>query len=305
MKKTLWGYNIQEVDETISYLETQNVKLERQVKQLSTELDNVKKELEEASAVSEISQNTEKDDLIAELRQKLETEENQNRELTLQNETLSNQINEISAEAAAKDPFEKIGVICKQAYTDIHTSKQKAKESLEGFLKEFWDEWKNYEIQLTELSDKLAVKQQKSRESFISYADYILKVYGDIEDSNNSFETQFSEIVKSKSKIECSLNAILAELDKDVEMEDNLEMETENHFEQDVEKDVEDEPKSSILSAIQKLNESKAADDSQRKSNEHETENQNAETTAFKSNIFERGKDEINISQKVNIRNII
>lgn len=305
MKKTLWGYSIQEVDETVNYLETQTIKLERQVKQLTAELSKAQNELEEATA-PEVTQDLEKDNLIAELRQKLEEAEGKNKELIAQNEALTGKVAEVTAEAAAKDPFENIGNICKQAYADIHISKQKAKDCLEGFLQEFWTEWKNYEIQLNELSEKLSQKQQKSREAFISYADYILKVYGDIEDSNNSFETQFTEIVKSKSKIECSLSAILSELDKDLEIEDSLESEAEHRFEPSCENAPEEESKISILAAIQKLNDSKISE---------ETEvqpvgaallpsNKSAETAA-EVPVSAAGKDEMNISQKVNIRNII
>ncbi len=168
MKKTIWGYNIQEVDETVGYLETQNIKLERQVKQLSAELDKAKKELEEKGTAADASLISEKDGLIAELRAKTEVAEAKSLELVSQNEALNKKISELTAEAAAKDPFENIGSICRQVYTDIHNSKQRAKESIEDFLSEFWEEWKRYEAQLTDLSDKLAAKQQKSRESFIS-----------------------------------------------------------------------------------------------------------------------------------------
>ena len=45
MKKAIWGYNIHEVDESIDYLETQNIKLEKQVRQLSEDLEKVRGEL--------------------------------------------------------------------------------------------------------------------------------------------------------------------------------------------------------------------------------------------------------------------
>lgn len=305
MKKTLWGYSIQEVDETVGYLETQTVKLERQVKQLSEELDKTKKELETANTSPEFLQDAENEDLIAELRQKLEKEENQNRELVMQNDALSNQLNSLSAEVAEKDPFEMIGSICKQAYTDIHTSKQKSKECIESFLKEFWCEWKNYEVQLAELSEKLALKQHKSRESFISYADYILKVYGDIEESNSKFEKQFSEVVKSRSKIECSLNSILSELDKDIEINDVSENKTEDQFEEEIEKEMQEKSQISILGAIQKLNENKEKVELQQANTEQKTENKSEEIPDAMAHISLASNDEVNISQKVNIRNII
>lgn len=307
MKKTIWGYNIQEVDETVGYLETQNIKLERQVKQLSAELDKAKKELEEKGTAADASLISEKDGLIAELRAKTEVAEAKSLELVSQNEALNKKISELTAEAAAKDPFENIGSICRQVYTDIHNSKQRAKESIEDFLSEFWEEWKRYEAQLTDLSDKLAAKQQKSRESFISYADYILKVYGDIEESNSAFENQFAEIVKSKSKIECSLNSIISELDKDVEFIGADQAEQDCTDEQIAESVSEKESEVSILAAIRQMNESKAEAEAEEKAEaaEDETVSDAPSAAASAPQLSMVGKDEINISRKVNIKNII
>lgn len=307
MKKSLWGYNIQEVDESICYFESQTIKLERQVKQLTAELNKAKTELEEASILPTDVLNAEQDGTVAELREKLAQVENANKELTAQNAELTQRINEVSEKASANEPFESIGNICKLAYSDIHTSKQKAKESLESFLNDFWLEWKTYEKRLAELSALLDAKRNESRESFISYADYVLKVYGDMESTHNDFDGQISEIAKSKSKIENSLYTLLSELDKDFDTEDNSSNTVLEQQESPVkaETDPESENKSLIIEAIKKLNERKTADEPQMIHGESEFKNQPVGITVSEQRLPDDRKGEMNISQKVNIRNII
>ena len=311
MKKTFWGYSIQEVDETVGYLETQNIKLERQVKQLSSELDKAKRELEEARVDFEASRGTEGDAVATELRAKLEIAESKNRELAAQNEALNGQLGELLSTAGANDPLENVGNVCKQAYADIYASKQKAKESLEGFLSEFFNEWNKYELKLAQLSEEIVSNRQKSRESFISYADYILKVYGVMEQSDDSFETKLSDVLESRANIERSLGAMLAELDGGVAPEDNAAPEVEV----EPETEVKAEPKLSILDAIRKLKEDKAEDEpapepelkSEPEAAEPISENRDILHTAHLAPSAAPTSDEggVNISQRVNIRNII
>ena len=43
MKKSLWGYNVQEVDETMEYFEANQAKLNKKVKQLTEDVEMISK----------------------------------------------------------------------------------------------------------------------------------------------------------------------------------------------------------------------------------------------------------------------
>lgn len=310
MKKSFWGYSIQEVDDNISYLESQNIKLERQVKQLSSELEKAKNELQniqlDADGSSEQTGSVEKDRLIAELEQKLTESEKKNQELVSSAEELKAKINELSSANLMQESvaYDEVGKICQIAYADMHITKQKTKEHIELFLQQFWKQWSAYEKQLAALSEQVKARQQESRDSFISYADYILQAFGDMENSNRELDNNLSEIIGKKSKIEDSLNSLLSELDKDFDDEKDVSEDSpETKIAEEVETD--DKKKYSILTAIKYLQmhmsqESQSDDKVLRSENVAVNVSPAAETT-----YFDTKKDEMNISKDVNIRNII
>lgn len=311
MKKTFWGYSIQEVDDNIGYLESQNIKLERQVKQLSSELEKAKNDLQNtqlnSEGSSEQTETAEKDRLISELEQKLSEAEKKNRELTSNSEELKAKINELSSANSAQEnaAYDEVGKICQIAYADMHITKQKTKEHIEMFLKQFWKQWSAYEKQLAALSEQVKARQQEGRDSFISYADYILQTFGDMENSNRELDDNLSEIIGKKSKIEDSLNSLLSELDKDFDDERDIhdalpETETPDETETD------DGKKYSILAAIKYFQ--KIHTDSETPSDAKAPQNAGVSANASPATetVYPNAKqDEMNISKEVNIRNII
>lgn len=312
MKKTFWGYSIQEVDDNIGYLETQNIKLERQVKQLATELQKAKEDLENAALnadhVTESADAAEKDRLIAELQQKLTESNRENQELTAQSEVLKSKIAELSAVNASREPitFDDIGDICKTAYTDMHVTKQKTKEHIQAFLEQFWQEWNTYEKQLLELSEQVKSQQQESKYSFISYADYILQVYGDMENSNRTLDHNLSEILNKKAKIEEGLTALLTELDKGFKDDDDLSAQSVDPQEKENESETEDDQKYLILDAIKNMGKKRLDQEPSTTATTPQSEAAEFKVIPIlEKKQAETPKDEMNISQKVNIRNII
>ncbi len=308
MKKSFWGYNVQEVDESVGFLESQNVKLERQVKQLTAELEKARGELEEASAAREDGQMpegaSENAELVAQLQQKLTDSEQEKQELSQKIASLNSRLSELSA--AAEEPkeettFDDIGNICKSAYEDMHIAKQKTKDNLKNFLDEFWQKWNSYEELLTELSRQNILKQQESKNSFISYADHILQVYGEMESSNRELDSHLAEIVERRTGIANELNGILTELDKDYDEEP--EEEAEEEPEETVEEPEED--RFSILSTIRKLRESRIVPIKTQEA-EHPAEEAPAKENKGAEAAEPAEEDDTpSISPNVNIRNII
>jgi len=169
MKKAIWGYNIHEVDESIDYLETQNIKLEKQVRQLLEDLEKVRVELRlyEESANGEDGADGENEKITAELRSELDSlkiayersekeREKSERELERsekERKSLSAEVSRLNSKLAEEGTvFSDVGNICRLAYEDMHNAKLRAKENVENFLKIFWGEWEEYQRRVCDLS---------------------------------------------------------------------------------------------------------------------------------------------------------
>ena len=237
MKKAIWGYNIHEVDESIDYLETQNIKLEKQVRQLSEDLEKVRGELRlyEESANGADGADGENEKITAELRSELdslkiayersETErEKSERELERsekERKSLSAEVSRLNSKLAEEGTvFSDVGNICRLAYEDMHNAKLRAKENVENFLKIFWGEWEEYQRRVCDLSAEIKRRQQESRNFFIESADKILHVYGSMNQNNREFENGLSEIIDVKDSLQAKLEEFLARLEEDVRDDD-------------------------------------------------------------------------------------
>ena len=237
MKKAIWGYNIHEVDESIDYLETQNIKLEKQVRQLSEDLEKVRGELRlyEESANGADGADGENEKITAELRSELDSlkiayersekeREKSERELERsekERNSLSAEVSRLNSKLADEGTvFSDVGNICRLAYEDMHNAKLRAKENVENFLKIFWGEWEEYQRRVCDLSAEIKRRQQESRNFFIESADKILHVYGSTNQNNREFENGLSEIIDVKNSLQAKLEEFLARLEEDVRDDD-------------------------------------------------------------------------------------
>lgn len=308
MKKSLWGYNTREVDESIDSLESRNIQLERQVKQLTAELEKARTELEVSieSPSNTVAVDLQNETVINDLRAELDSVHEKNAQLKLANEKLLAEIAKKNAEVSEQTAaFSEVGNICRLAYEDMHNMKQKTRENLESFLQNFWNEWQKYQQQVLSLSEEIKLQQEESRKSFIASADYILQSYGSMEQKNRQFADNVSEISNTEEKLHADLVAILAELHEETMVDGN---ETENgKVERMVSNAASDmkgpEQAMNKADAFSILNAVKAA-------SQETTENKGAKESreiTEKSTVIPYGnsKEAMSVSSKVNIRNII
>lgn len=222
MKKAIWGYNIHEVDESIDYLEAQNIKLEKQVRQLSEDLEKARAEtsLSVDSSDGEDKTGVENEKLIDGLRAELESVKLAYAQSEKERENLAGEIARRDSKSAERgEMFSEVGNICRLAYEDMHNTKRKAKENIEEFLREFWNEWQRYQQQVCDLSEQIKRRQQESRNLFIESADQILHIYGSMKQNSQEFDVGFSEIMSSKGSLQSKLEELLDGLDEDVRAE--------------------------------------------------------------------------------------
>ncbi len=223
MKKAILGYSISEVDESIDYLETRNIKLEKQVRQLSEDLERVRGELRlyEDSPNGTDDSDGENERLTGGLRAELDSLKLAYSQSENERERLSGEISRLNSKLAEQgEAFADVGNICRLAYEDMHNTKRRAKESIEDFLRVFWSEWEEYRRRVCDLSEEIKRRQFESRNFFIESADQILHVYGSMNQSNREFESGLSEIINAKDNLQTKLKELLAGLDEDVRDDD-------------------------------------------------------------------------------------
>lgn len=215
MKKSFFGYNVQEVDESIEMLEASKAKLEKLVKNLNGELDKVRAELAEERAkafANEAADDSEEfEKKYHEASKEISALKQDISRLTQKNSQLSAQIATYDEESL-KNGIEQAGVICREAYEDMANAKSNSKSAIEAFCVSFWDMFDKYEHKMYELYDELAAKNENSRESFLIAADEILQNYSNIRNEDNLLKNAIKEIDSIRAGAQNEIAALLSGL---------------------------------------------------------------------------------------------
>lgn len=215
MKKSLWGYNVQEVDETIEYFEANQAKLNKKVKQLTEEMDSVRQELEGKDKTIEQQSQAHADELKAAADEKA---------------VLESKIAELEAKVAeydqTKEELDRVGEICRTAYEDMNQTKKSLRASLTDFLGEFWKRWENRLKKVEDMEKHLADINAQGKEEFLKFTEKMLKQYQTIHNETEDFSKEVTDITTMKYEMQSELATIIRNLQIDSQPMSDEKMET-------------------------------------------------------------------------------
>ena len=214
MKKSFWGYNVQEVDTNMELLESAKAKLEKKVKSLTEELDSAREELKETKESLAIGSSTNSGELERKYREaekKIELLKREVDSLTKKNQQMAIQISSYD-EQSMKKAVEQAGDICRAAYEDMANAKTNAKEVLEQFLEHFWERFNQYEQKINDIYENMIHSYEAGREGFLLAADEILTSYTAIREQNETMNRKLEEVKVLRSEVQKEMNAVLGEL---------------------------------------------------------------------------------------------
>ena len=208
MKKSLWGYNVQEVEETVEYFEANQAKLNKKVKQLTEEIDSVRQELEGKNKTIEEQAQAHADEKA----------------------TLESKIAELEKRVAeydqTKEELERVGEICKTAYEDMHQTKKSLRATLTDFLGEFWKRWENRLKKVEDMEKHLADINAQGKDEFLKFTERMLKQYQTIHDETEDFSKEITDITTMKYEMQSELATIIRNLQIDSQPMSDEKMET-------------------------------------------------------------------------------
>ena len=210
MKKSFWGYNTQEVQEAIELLEIQNSRLEKQVKQLTAELETVR--LERDKAIAEKGGNTAATKELEELKARCETLEKENRRLTEDKESAVRHAQELRVQ---QDELGQVSDICRSAYADMAEAKRGVREKIDAFAESFLNQWAACAEEMSQISAELQQVQEASRDAFLSAADDILGKYAFLSEKSRDIQGQLEDMDTAEKDISSQVNRLLSSLDEE------------------------------------------------------------------------------------------
>ena len=219
MKKSLWGYNVQEVDESLDLLESAKTKLEKKVKTLTAELEAAREEVNMVRAGAAASggkgelearcQQAEKEAAV--LRAEAEALRAEREELVRKNSQMAESLAAYE-EQSMQNAVIQAGDICRAAYEDMANARANSKQALEHFLGSFWDRFRQYELQIRELYGDILNAHEASREGFLAAADDILAGYSSIRSQDEKMRQRLEEVETLRDETQKELEAVLEEL---------------------------------------------------------------------------------------------
>lgn len=215
MKKALFGYNVREVDENMEYLEEINAKLEKQVKQLTAELEALKNADREFESLTDIPSAPADSAELTALREEAA-------DLKITNEKLRTTIANMAAELEQRDAaprteadeLAKVSEICRAAYADMADAKKETKEKLAAFVADFLAQWASYRKRIDDMTAEVSRACDESREAFLAAADGILAQYADLNSKTNDFAGYLDDMDDLESSVKVGIADILRELDQ-------------------------------------------------------------------------------------------
>ena len=294
MKKSLLGYNSQEVDETIEYLETANAKLEKQVKQLRAELEELRQKQSEALPAEDPA----KEKAAKELEARCGALTSENEKLRAEVAALTAQVQQAAGE---QDALEQVSEICRTAYLDMSEAKRKTKERIESFTGGFLDKWTAYYEKVVTLSEELRKTQAESRDAFLSAADEILSKYAVIAQEGESLHGYMDELKLTEGDMRGQVRSILDSLGAEEEIA-GAAAEPEEPAKR------EEEPKYAVLRALREretLHRAPGLSAVPTLQNDKKTDNKVAPLPSRETASRPSQSEDIGISVGVNARNIV
>ena len=215
MKKSLFGYNVREVDENMEYLEEINAKLEKQVKQLTAELEALKNADHEFESLADLpSQAVDSAELEA-LREEAAGLKIDNEKLKATIADLNVQLSQQNAAPRTEaDELAKVSEICRAAYADMADAKKETKEKLAAFVADFLAQWASYRKRIDDMTAEVSRACDESREAFLAAADGILAQYADLNGKASDFAGYLDDMDDLETSVKVGIAEILRELDQ-------------------------------------------------------------------------------------------
>lgn len=181
MKKSLWGYDIDQADETIRTLQSQNDMLTTKIAKMTIRLAELEKAVEarDKQALPEQDQN-----LIAKNEELKRTVE----QLEQQNKRLTERVNQLEASASSDYSGERLGDLFARAYGNIENMQRDMSDQMRDSVRIFANLVAEYNDKMKE---SLGGVQQQYNDMMVQLAerlDNILEGFSVIEDASNKIQ---------------------------------------------------------------------------------------------------------------------
>lgn len=238
MKKGIWGYSVQEVNESMEFLEEQNASLTLKVNKLTAELEQAQARLKEADkAQSEVPDFSEAQARLSAQVERLEKENSEWKSRVEQAET------RLAQRQDGVEELEQVSAICRKAYADMSQVKQAMYQKMETVMAEFLAQWTDSRDKMDRMYREMADTRDTVKDSFITAADTILTRFDALEDDSRQLQEQLAQMDTAKDEVRRELEELLLPLEETVSLPEETE---------ETAKDVlpEDEDKPAILRAI-------------------------------------------------------
>lgn len=209
MKKGIWGYSVQEVNESMDFLEEQNASLTRKVNKLTAELEQVQARLKEAGeAQSEAPAFSEDHVRLAAQIERLEKENKEWKARAEQAEA------RLAQRQDGADELEQVSAICRKAYADMSQVKQAMHQKMETVMAEFLSQWTESRDKMDRMYREMSDTRDTVKDSFITAADAILTRFDALEDDTRLLQEQLAAMDAAKDEVRLELEELLLPLEE-------------------------------------------------------------------------------------------
>ena len=209
MKKGLWGYSVQEVNESMEFLEEQNASLARKVNKLTAELEQVQARLKEAGEAQSEAPAFSEDH--ARLAAQVERLEKKNKEWKSRAEQAEARL---APRQDGADELEQVSTICRKAYADMSQVKQAMHQKMEAVMAEFLSQWTESRDKMDRMYREMSDTRDTVKDSFITAADTILTRFDALEDDTRLLQEQLAAMDAAKDEVRLELEELLLPLEE-------------------------------------------------------------------------------------------
>lgn len=215
MKKSLWGYNVDEVNETIEMLESQNETLSAKLSNLTMQLATKNEQLEAlTNQAQQAAQAPVENSEVAEKLAKLEAETARLRETLrvsdAERDTLREENRRLAGQVGQdQDELNEVGEICRSAYADMALIKRQTYEEVQAFVDEFVLQAEKSQKTMEGAMQEIRAVKESAVDAVVQAVEEILEKFDAISAETNDVESVFGHVDQVKSGLMERINALM------------------------------------------------------------------------------------------------
>lgn len=222
MKKSLFGYDVSEVDQSIEYYESQIEILTAKLSHLNAEIVAKDEIIENLESLNNKGAGTGVDitsfkKRIANLEEINKKSADENTALFNENENLKRQIAELERQLKGNESITDVGKLCEEVYSDMALVKKRTAEEMQTYINTFVEITESHNKDISDSIEEIKRARDFAQNNFIDLVEEMLVKFSEMSGTSKGLELALKRLENAKNNLYNNVNKYLIPPEEDTE----------------------------------------------------------------------------------------